>query len=273
MTRSKKHKDFDNFDRYYNQRHCRGIETVYFHYDGLGSVSALSNERGCQIAAYKYEAFGNVYSEVKGITDYRFSTKEHDSTGLIYFGARYYNPQIGRWITKDPMGMIDGPNMYNYVRSNPVNFIDEWGNLSLTPTWVSSIAGTTGTPMPIWQPTPVNPNGTSKQEAKPKQTAESKEEAINPTADYSKGKNNDEEKKGKIENNKKNPVEKFIDKLKRIKSKTFRKRYTDGTYIYEEDGLHKNELEKYNQQGKHQGSVNAETGETIKPSKGYRIDV
>ena len=108
---------------------CRGIETVYFHYDGSGNVSALSNERGCQIAAYEYEAFGNVYSEkgVKGITNYGFSTKEKDSTGLIYFGARYYNPQIGRWITKDPMGMIDGPNVYAYVGNNPVNYIDTWG--------------------------------------------------------------------------------------------------------------------------------------------------
>ena len=102
---------------------------MYFHYDGSGNVSVLSNEKGVQIAGYEYEAFGNVYSEkgVKGITEYGFSTKEKDSTGLIYFGARYYNPQIGRWITKDPMGMIDGANVYNYVHSNPVNLVDYWG--------------------------------------------------------------------------------------------------------------------------------------------------
>ena len=129
MTNIKTHKGFGNFDRYFNQRYCKRIETVYFHYDGSGNVSALSNERGSQIAEYEYEAFGNVYSEkeVKGVTDYGFSTKEKDATGLIYFGARYYNPQIGRWITKDPMGMIDGPNVYVYVGNNPVNYIDPWG--------------------------------------------------------------------------------------------------------------------------------------------------
>jgi RHS repeat-associated protein len=59
---------------------------------------------------------------------YGFSTKEYNSkSGLIYFGARYYDPKVGRWITRDPLGMVDGPNVYVFVRNNPVNWIDWLG--------------------------------------------------------------------------------------------------------------------------------------------------
>jgi RHS repeat-associated protein len=59
---------------------------------------------------------------------YGFSTKEYNSkSGLIYFGARYYDPRIGRFITKDPLGMVDGPNLYVYCGNNAVNFTDPWG--------------------------------------------------------------------------------------------------------------------------------------------------
>jgi hypothetical protein len=40
---------------------------------------------------------------------------------------RYYDPLVGRFITPDPMGMIDGPNLYLYCNNDPVNFIDPWG--------------------------------------------------------------------------------------------------------------------------------------------------
>jgi len=40
---------------------------------------------------------------------------------------RYYNPQTGRWLSPDPLGMVDGPNLYAYVNNNPANWIDPWG--------------------------------------------------------------------------------------------------------------------------------------------------
>jgi len=45
----------------------------------------------------------------------------------VSFGARYYNPTTGRWLKPDPLGMVDGPNMYAYVNNNPTNLIDPWG--------------------------------------------------------------------------------------------------------------------------------------------------
>jgi RHS repeat-associated protein len=58
---------------------------------------------------------------------YAFSTKQKDTSGLVYYGARYYNPQIGRWTQRDPMGFVDGPNVYAFVGNNPVNFVDPYG--------------------------------------------------------------------------------------------------------------------------------------------------
>ncbi len=42
-----------------------------------------------------------------------------EETGLVYFGKRYYDPSIGRWISSDPAGAIDGPNLYAFVHNNP----------------------------------------------------------------------------------------------------------------------------------------------------------
>ena len=47
--------------------------------------------------------------------------------GLIYFGQRYYDPSIGRWITPDPAGVVDGPNLYAYVHNNPLSMTDYFG--------------------------------------------------------------------------------------------------------------------------------------------------
>jgi RHS repeat-associated protein len=59
---------------------------------------------------------------------YRYTGKERDTeTGLYYHGARYYAPWLGRWISCDPAGLADGPNLYAYVRGNPVRLTDADG--------------------------------------------------------------------------------------------------------------------------------------------------
>ena len=111
-----------------------GLEenTSYYHYDALGSVRGLSNQKGNLDAEFDYDAFGN---ELKHKGDakknvYRFSSKEfEDHAGLYFFGARYYDPEIGRWLTPDPLGFIDGPNKYLYVANNPLNLVDPYGLL------------------------------------------------------------------------------------------------------------------------------------------------
>ena len=59
---------------------------------------------------------------------YQFSTKRLEvGSGLYDFGARWYDPSIGRFLSPDPAGFVDGTNLYAYVANNPVNFIDPFG--------------------------------------------------------------------------------------------------------------------------------------------------
>ena len=105
--------------------------TSWYHYvhNGAANVSHLSDAAGTITQRYQFDAFGSITYQ-SGVTtnNYRFQTKElHDKSNLVYFGARWYNPTIGRWITPDPLGIIDGPNIYIYLNNNPLNDIDPWG--------------------------------------------------------------------------------------------------------------------------------------------------
>ncbi|MBU4305271.1 MAG: RHS repeat-associated core domain-containing protein, partial [Candidatus Omnitrophica bacterium] len=47
--------------------------------------------------------------------------------GLVFYGARYYKPILGRFINTDPLGMVDGPHLYRFCLGDPVNYLDPWG--------------------------------------------------------------------------------------------------------------------------------------------------
>ena len=113
---------------------------VYYHYDGIGAVTGLTDQNGELLQSYAYDAFGNALSlhgnvcGKRGEIDnaYGFSTKEYNPmSGLIYFGARYYDPTVGRFITKDLYpGNVGNPTSlhpYIYCGNNPVNWIDPYG--------------------------------------------------------------------------------------------------------------------------------------------------
>ncbi|UXX40872.1 RHS repeat domain-containing protein [Wolbachia endosymbiont of Oryzaephilus surinamensis] len=62
--------------------------------------------------------------------EYRYSGKERDnSTGLYYYGARYYAPWLLRWINPDPAGTVDGLNLYRFVKGNPIIYTDLMGKM------------------------------------------------------------------------------------------------------------------------------------------------
>ena len=106
--------------------------TQYYDYNDLGSAADLTTSAGASAVSYNYDAFGNLLApQVSGDTNrYLFSTKEFDSrSGLGYFGERYYDPEIGRWLTPDPLGYTDGMNLYAYCHDNPVNCVDPSGLL------------------------------------------------------------------------------------------------------------------------------------------------
>jgi RHS repeat-associated protein len=101
-------------------------------YDGSENVTTLVKASDGTIAAsYEYGPFGEpigVTGAFAARNPIRFSTKYTDiETGLVYFGYRYYNPQTGRWISRDPISAEDSPNLYSYVVNSPVNFTDPDG--------------------------------------------------------------------------------------------------------------------------------------------------
>ena len=63
----------------------------------------------------------------------RYSGKERDITGLYYFGYRYYQPGVGRWLSADPAGTTDGLNTYRMVGNNPLGFFDAQGLMMQAP--------------------------------------------------------------------------------------------------------------------------------------------
>lgn len=97
-------------------------------HDHNGNVTVLIDAATSQpIETYTYTAFGEE-SHTNHLNPWRFSSKRFDpESGLIYFGNRYYDPSIGRFITRDPIGIEDGPNLYAYVHNNPLTSIDTFG--------------------------------------------------------------------------------------------------------------------------------------------------
>jgi RHS repeat-associated protein len=102
----------------------------------VGSVSMELDERGQIISYEEYTPYGSTtYQAMRSQTEtpkrYRYTGKERDEeSGLCYHGARYYAPWLARWTSPDPAGLADGPNLYRFVRGNPVRLVDLSGNLS-----------------------------------------------------------------------------------------------------------------------------------------------
>jgi len=99
-------------------------------HDRQGNVSLLLDQNGNLAETYRYDAFGNetIYTDTPTHNPWRFSSKRVDEeTGFVYFGRRYYDPSLGKWLTQDPLGLKAGPNLYAYVLNNPLRMIDQYG--------------------------------------------------------------------------------------------------------------------------------------------------
>jgi RHS repeat-associated protein len=103
----------------------------YYHADGNGNVTMLVDAGGNRLAEYLYDPYGNtlgMWGSLAAGNTYRFSSKEIDAnSGAYYFGYRYYQPNLQRWLNRDPIQERGGIDLYDYVGNNPVSYIDPLG--------------------------------------------------------------------------------------------------------------------------------------------------
>jgi RHS repeat-associated protein len=97
--------------------------------DALGTVVGLANTDGTITTSYAYDPNGTpTASGTTSSNPYTFTGREDDSTGLLYYRNRYYDPQTGRFISQDPIGHAGGTNLYQYALSSPTTYTDPTGN-------------------------------------------------------------------------------------------------------------------------------------------------
>lgn len=104
--------------------HNKNGELSFYHQDHLGSSSVITNSSGIKSNRLAYMPYGELaYIEnFEGDIKRYFTGQEMDLSGLYYYGARYYDPELGRFITLDPMG-----DDYCYCYNNPVMYVDPSG--------------------------------------------------------------------------------------------------------------------------------------------------
>jgi len=109
----------------------KGASAFFYHQDGLGSVTDLTDSAGATAKSYSYDAYGNILDSPGTVEQpYTYTGRELDSeTGLYYYRARYYDAGTGRFLQKDPIGLRGGLNLYRYVRNNPSNYVDPTGRV------------------------------------------------------------------------------------------------------------------------------------------------
>ena len=107
----------------------KGSSTYFYHQDGLGTVTDLTDSAGVTAKSYAYDAYGNILESPGTLEQpYTYTGREFDSeSGLYYYRARSYDSTAGRFLEKDPIGLSGGINLYTYVKDNPVNLTDPDG--------------------------------------------------------------------------------------------------------------------------------------------------
>ena len=118
-------------------------EYLLYHFNHIGSTTAVTNEAGAIKYSYIYNVFGKLLSGNYGEVEFLYNGQygvTSDANGLYYMRARYYNIDIMRFINQDILtGSIDSSqslNRYAYVEGNPVNFLDPFG---LEPTAIDKV--------------------------------------------------------------------------------------------------------------------------------------
>ena len=106
-------------------------QTAYYHSDAGGNVTMLINAQSAVVASYRYDPFGNltgISGPLATGNSQRFSSKEwHGPSGLYYYGYRFYEPNLQRWLNRDPIEERGGINLFECVYNSPVSLVDTFG--------------------------------------------------------------------------------------------------------------------------------------------------
>ncbi len=104
-------------------------DAAVYAYDFNGNILGVTSSNQSVLASLTYTPFGEVLSCTGPFTPrYQFSTKEYSPrTGLNYYGYRYYSPNLGRWLTRDPIDETDYVTLYSFVKQSPINIFDYLG--------------------------------------------------------------------------------------------------------------------------------------------------
>jgi len=105
--------------------------SAFYDADGNGNITCLTDTNGSVVARYEYDPYGNTIAMAGPMADsnlYRFSSKEvHIPSGLYYYGFRYYEPNLQRWLNRDPIAEVGGINLYRFVHNGPIAKSDAFG--------------------------------------------------------------------------------------------------------------------------------------------------
>ena len=112
-------------------RHDTGGAAAFYDFDAVGSTVAVTDAVGAIVNRYSYLPFGEALSITEAINNpFEFVGQfgvQRDTNGLDFMRARYYVPDDGRFVTRDPIGVVGGLNTYAYASNDPVARIDPSG--------------------------------------------------------------------------------------------------------------------------------------------------
>ena len=115
---------------YFEQGFEEGTTDYFYTRDHLGSVREVVGSDGATIASrVSYDPWGKMTESGSGaVTDFGFTGHHVDRpTGESLAWYRGYDPNLGRWLSKDPIGLTGGNNLYSYVDNDPIEFVDPDG--------------------------------------------------------------------------------------------------------------------------------------------------
>jgi RHS repeat-associated protein len=112
------------------------VTRSFYHRSALGSVMEITDMNQAEVVSYRYDPYGKVTITRGGTSQSSDPLGNHwtftgrfldEESGLLYYRARYYDPATGRFLQRDPLGYAEGPSLFEYANSSPVNERDPSG--------------------------------------------------------------------------------------------------------------------------------------------------